>query len=89
MARGSPPQRVPLRQVLHETALVEAFNLKAAVEFTHKNLDAAREALSKALGARQTSSRTTATHGVAWSRVREPTNYMCFWFLCSVRSGQC
>lgn len=32
--------------VLRETALVEAFNLKAAIEFNTKNLEAAREALS-------------------------------------------
>ncbi|XP_037084938.1 tetratricopeptide repeat protein 30A-like [Pollicipes pollicipes] len=31
---------------LHETALVEAFNLKAAVEYQLKNYDAAREALT-------------------------------------------
>lgn len=31
---------------LHETALVEAFNLKAAIEYQLKNLDAAREALT-------------------------------------------
>ena len=33
-------------QALRETALVEAFNLKAAIEFNLKNADAAREALS-------------------------------------------
>lgn len=32
--------------VLQETRLVEAFNLKAAIEYNSKNLDAAREALS-------------------------------------------
>lgn len=32
--------------VLRETALIEAFNLKAAIEFTLKNMDAAKEALS-------------------------------------------
>ena len=32
--------------VLQETRLVEAFNLKAAIEYDAKNLDAAREALS-------------------------------------------
>ena len=32
--------------VLKETALIEAFNLKAAIEFQMKNYDAAREALS-------------------------------------------
>ncbi|GAB6033191.1 Tetratricopeptide repeat protein 30A [Chamberlinius hualienensis] len=31
---------------LHETALVEAFNLKAAIEYQLKNFDAAREALT-------------------------------------------
>ena len=33
-------------QTLHETALVEAFNLKAAIEFVMKNVDATREALA-------------------------------------------
>lgn len=33
-------------QILHETALIEAFNLKAAIEFTLKNMEAAKEALS-------------------------------------------
>ena len=33
-------------QVLKETALIEAFNLKAAVEFVMKNAGAAREALT-------------------------------------------
>ncbi|XP_071510135.1 intraflagellar transport protein 70A-like [Diadema antillarum] len=32
--------------VLHETALIEAFNLKAAIEYQLKNLDAAQEALT-------------------------------------------
>ncbi|XP_071962158.1 intraflagellar transport protein 70A-like [Antedon mediterranea] len=32
--------------VLHETALIEAFNLKAAIEFQLKNLEAAQEALT-------------------------------------------
>jgi len=32
--------------VLQETCLVEAFNLKAAIEFQEGNLDAAKEALS-------------------------------------------
>ena len=31
---------------LHETALVEAFNLKAAIEYLLKNAEAAREALT-------------------------------------------
>lgn len=33
-------------QTLRETALIEAFNLKAAIEYQLKNFDAAREALS-------------------------------------------
>ncbi|KND03893.1 uncharacterized protein SPPG_01347 [Spizellomyces punctatus DAOM BR117] len=33
-------------QILHETYLIEAFNLKAAIEYHLKNLDAAREALT-------------------------------------------
>ncbi|XP_061417408.1 intraflagellar transport protein 70A-like isoform X1 [Lethenteron reissneri] len=33
-------------QVLHETALVEAFNLKAAIEYQLKNFEAAQEALT-------------------------------------------
>ncbi|KAF7650021.1 hypothetical protein LDENG_00132350 [Lucifuga dentata] len=32
--------------VLHETALIEAFNLKAAIEYQLKNLEAAQEALT-------------------------------------------
>ena len=32
-------------QVLRETALVEAFNLKAAIEYNMKNIEAAKEAL--------------------------------------------
>lgn len=32
--------------LLHETSLVEAFNLKAAIEYTLKNFDAATEALT-------------------------------------------
>eukprot|EP00238_Polyblepharides_amylifera_P004216 CAMPEP_0196596754 /NCGR_PEP_ID=MMETSP1081-20130531/87725_1 /TAXON_ID=36882 /ORGANISM="Pyramimonas amylifera, Strain CCMP720" /LENGTH=558 /DNA_ID=CAMNT_0041921891 /DNA_START=56 /DNA_END=1732 /DNA_ORIENTATION=- len=32
--------------VLHETALVEAFNLKAAIEYVMKNFDATKEALT-------------------------------------------
>nr|XP_054763061.1 tetratricopeptide repeat protein 30A-like [Lytechinus pictus]XP_054763063.1 tetratricopeptide repeat protein 30A-like [Lytechinus pictus] len=32
--------------VLHETALIEAFNLKAAIEYQLKNLDASQEALT-------------------------------------------
>uniref|UniRef100_A0A7S0YW97 Tetratricopeptide repeat protein 30 n=1 Tax=Polytomella parva TaxID=51329 RepID=A0A7S0YW97_9CHLO len=33
-------------QVLKETSLIEAFNLKAAIEYSMKNFDAAREALT-------------------------------------------
>ena len=33
-------------QVLKETALIEAFNLKAAIEYVMKNIDAAKEALT-------------------------------------------
>ena len=36
----------PRAQVLHETSLVEAFNLKAAIEYDLRNHDAAREALT-------------------------------------------
>ena len=32
--------------ILRETALIEAFNLKAAIEYVLKNQDAAKEALS-------------------------------------------
>ena len=31
---------------LHETALIEAFNLKAAIEFLLKNTEASKEALT-------------------------------------------
>ena len=31
---------------LHETALIEAFNLKAAIEYALKNMDNAKEALT-------------------------------------------
>ena len=31
---------------LHETALIEAFNLKASIEYVLKNVEAAREALT-------------------------------------------
>ena len=31
---------------LHETALIEAFNLKAAIEYVLKNMDDAKEALT-------------------------------------------
>lgn len=48
---GSATDGVEVRSVgntpvLRETALIEAFNLKAAIEFNMKNLEAAREALS-------------------------------------------
>ena len=48
---GSQTEGVDVRSVgnsmvLEETALVEAFNLKAAIEFQMKNFDAAKEALS-------------------------------------------
>lgn len=33
-------------QTLKDTAFIEAFNLKAAIEYTMKNIDAAREALT-------------------------------------------
>lgn len=33
-------------KILHDTALIEAFNLKAAIEYQLKNYDAAREALT-------------------------------------------
>lgn len=33
-------------QTLKETALIEAFNLKAAIEYTMKNVEAAKEALT-------------------------------------------
>ncbi|XP_067012129.1 intraflagellar transport protein 70A [Anabrus simplex] len=33
-------------QTLHDTALIEAFNLRAAIEYQLKNMDAAREALT-------------------------------------------
>jgi hypothetical protein len=33
-------------QTLHETALVEAFNLKAAIEYLMKNFEATKEALT-------------------------------------------
>ena len=48
---GSQTEGVDVRSVgnsmvLKETALIEAFNLKAAIEFTMKNFEAAQEALS-------------------------------------------
>lgn len=41
-----PPASVGNSQVLHDTALVEAFNLKFAVEMQLQHVDAAREALA-------------------------------------------
>ncbi len=43
---GAEVRSVGNTQTLRETALVEAFNLKAAIDFNLKTLDAAREALS-------------------------------------------
>lgn len=48
---GSNTEQLDVRsvgnsQVLQETALIEAFNLKAAIEFKLKNMDAARMALN-------------------------------------------
>lgn len=43
---GMEVRSVGNSQTLRETALVEAFNLKAAIEFVMQNLDAAREALT-------------------------------------------
>ncbi|GMH38415.1 hypothetical protein BSKO_06299 [Bryopsis sp. KO-2023] len=43
---GMEVRSVGNSQTLKETALVEAFNLKAAIEYTMKNFDAAREALT-------------------------------------------
>ena len=37
-----------VQQVLKESALVEAFNLKAAIEYNMKNHEAAREAMADA-----------------------------------------
>ena len=37
-----------VQQVLKESALVEAFNLKAAIEYNMKNWEAAREAMADA-----------------------------------------
>lgn len=37
-----------VQQVLKESALVEAFNLKAAIEYNMKNYEAAREAMADA-----------------------------------------
>ena len=51
---GSQTEGIDVRSVgnstvLKETALIEAFNLKAAIEFQMKNSDAAREARAPAL----------------------------------------
>lgn len=43
---GMEVRSVGNSQVLKETALIEAFNLKAAIEFVMKNVDAAKEALT-------------------------------------------
>jgi len=43
---GMEVRSVGNSQTLHETALVEAFNLKAAIEFLMKNVDATKEALT-------------------------------------------
>jgi tetratricopeptide repeat protein 30 len=44
-ADGMDVMSVGNPQVLRETALIEAFNLKAAIEFNMKNIAAAKEAL--------------------------------------------
>lgn len=44
-ADGVDVRSVGNSQVLRETALVEAFNLKAAIEYNMKNMDAAKDAL--------------------------------------------
>lgn len=43
--KGIEVQSVGNTQALKETALIEAFNLKAAIEYSIKNFSAAREAL--------------------------------------------
>ncbi|KXZ54715.1 hypothetical protein GPECTOR_4g783 [Gonium pectorale] len=43
---GMEVRSVGNSQTLKETALIEAFNLKAAIEYTMKNVDAAKEALT-------------------------------------------
>ena len=43
---GMEVRSVGNSQALKETALIEAFNLKAAIEYTMKNYDAAKEALT-------------------------------------------
>jgi len=44
-ADGVEVKSVGNTQILRETALIEAFNLKAAIEFQMKNNSAAQEAL--------------------------------------------
>jgi tetratricopeptide repeat protein 30 len=44
-AEGIEVKSVGNTTVLNETALIEAFNLKAAIEYSMKNVDAAKEAL--------------------------------------------
>ncbi|XP_044747096.1 tetratricopeptide repeat protein 30A isoform X1 [Coccinella septempunctata] len=51
MSIGMQTEGIEVRSVgntltLHETALTEAFNLKAAIEYQSKNIEAAREALT-------------------------------------------
>ncbi len=43
---GMEVRSVGNSQTLKETALIEAFNLKAAIEYTMKNVEAAKEALT-------------------------------------------
>ena len=43
---GMEVRSVGNSQTLKETALIEAFNLKAAIEYNMKNFDAAKEALT-------------------------------------------
>jgi len=42
---GNTANSVGNSQVLKETALIEAFNLKAAIEYQMKNIPAAKEAI--------------------------------------------
>lgn len=44
-AEGVEVKSVGNTQILKETGLIEAFNLKAAIEYVTKNLEAAKEAL--------------------------------------------
>jgi tetratricopeptide repeat protein 30 len=44
-SEGVEVKSVGNNQTLKETALIEAFNLKAAIEFQMKNISAAKEAL--------------------------------------------